>query len=956
MEYTDTELIQLTLKGEKEAFGELIHRYQDAVYATALHRIGEFTSAQDVAQETFIEAYKSLHTLSEPVKFPGWLHTIALRQCNRWRRRQKETASLDDPNVVILSDMKVPSPDEEVEYSEFQNKVLGAITSLPDKTGEVVAMYYIDGLSYNEIASFLSMPVTTVKGRLQMGRKQLKEELITMVEDVLKSNRPDEKFSDKILEEIIKQTEVARENQSHEELIKLCDKALEVLEHLEATKEHNRKKIDVLKWQGYELLDWFAKPEKALSNFRHIANIAADMGDLDLQATWLLMQTRAISGTENYRMMIEPVKKAYEIYNKLEDVYGQVVCEAIMDILSLLPDGWKPVDTSRGMYTGYRIHAHRLLHTGDSISYIEDSSKERKGFTTLIGYGSDMWRECSLLARVGQIKDILKLPPDINHSWEGYITENHHNQTFSATRIIEGNNDTIVVPAGRFENCLRVVTDIKEPSDADFGDSSKVFDRREMCGKQTVWFAPGIGILKFRHEDIRGSSVSFQLAEYDIKKSGNNDYFPLYVGNRWKYERYEELILVTENYRVVSKNNDSTYIACSVYSDMLSGEKHGEYLRSWQDNEKASSDIHGEFTVLSHLMEVYANSSDLNSTLDAYQKAIQLAEKMQEPLLKAMISLHALNCILDTPWDARMNDIIADTKHALNVIKDIDQYTYQERLRFAMDFYLRHDRYEEALEYTKLALEVITTLENTDELLMNEAEIDLADALIHDPDGKHAIKGGLRTYVIVNQSESGILCEHQSSITPMRLGTRPLPPVYNYETVTDSPLLKYPIALSGKWNVSGYSDIVERLIERDNEVVTVPAGKFDKVICIKSSAQLQPNNGVTEDDRMKYEIKKGFREGEKRLWFAKGTGLIKTEHHHTNGKRTVVELTNYRINNPDDSYFPLAIGNEWNYEWRNENGDLLFKERERVILKQDDGFYLACSGYTTNTDEYGGNE
>jgi hypothetical protein len=190
----------------------------------------------------------------------------------------------------------------------------------------------------------------------------------------------------------------------------------------------------------------------------------------------------------------------------------------------------------------------------------------------------------------------------------------------------------------------------------------------------------------------------------------------------------------------------------------------------------------------------------------------------------------------------------------------------------------------------------------------------------------------------------------------MRIGVRPLPPVYNYEIDIDAHLLKYPLISCEKWSFNSYNHIVDYLVESDNEKVAVLAGEFDKVICIRSSAQLQPNNGVTEDDRMKYEIKKGFREGEKRLWFAQGIGLIKTEHHHANGKRTVVELTDYNITNPDDSYFPLAIGNKWNYEWRNENGDLLFKERERVILKQDDGFYLACSGYTTNTDEYGGNE
>jgi len=959
VEYTDTELIQLTLKGEKEAFGELIHRYQDAVYATALHRIGDFASAQDVAQETFIEAYKSLYTLSEPVKFPGWLHTIALRQCNRWRRKQKDTTPLDDPHVTILSDMIIPSPDEEVEYGEFRNKVLGAITSLPEKTGEVVTMYYIDGLSYNEIADFLSMPVTTVKGRLQMGRKQLKEELITMVEDVLKSNRPDEKFSDKVLEEIIKQTEVARENQSHEELIQLCDKALEILEHLESTEERKRKKIDVLRLQGYELLDWFAKPEKALSNFRHIANIAADMGDLGLQATWLLMQVRAISRTENYKAMLEPVKKAYEIYNKLGDIYGQVVCEAIFDLLSLLPDGWQPSDAFRRVvFTGYRVHAHRLLHTGDSISYTEDDPKERKVFTTLIGYGSQMWRDNSLLARIGQIKNILRLPPVTNLMWNDSITERHYNQTFQATRVIEANCDTVVVPAGRFENCLRVVTSIIEPPDADFSDSSKVFRRREMCGKQTVWFAPGVGIVKFRHENIRGSSVSFQLAEYDIKESGNNDYFPLYVDNRWRYERYVDWlsILVIENYRVVSKNNDSAYIACSVYSDMLSKEKHSEYLRSWQDNEKASSDIHGGLIVLSYLMNVYAYSGDLDSMLNTYHKAINLTEKIQDPILRARITINALGSIMDTSWDKRMNDIITDAKHALDVIKGMDQETYYRGLGIAIEFYLRHGRYEEALEYTKLALEVITAFKDIDWLAMTEAQVDLADTLIHDPDGKHSIKGGLYCSLLVKTSEAGIICKPQSGATPIRVGARSCPPVYCYEIETDAPLLRYPLTAGEKWSFNGYSHIVERSVESDDEIMTVPAGRFDKVICIKSSVQLQPDDEVTEDIKKKYEIKKGFREGEKRLWFAQGIGLIRTEHHHANGKRTVVELTDYNITNPDDSYFPLAIGNKWNYEWRNENGDLLFKERERVILKQDDGFYLACSGYTTNTDEYGKDE
>jgi len=143
--HTDIELIQRTLNGETDAFGELIKRYQDAVYATALHRIGNFADAQDVAQEAFIEAYKSLHKLREPAKFPGWLHRIALHQCNRCLRKQRETKTieeLDDAQMLTISNSKTVLPDEALERKELQQIVLNAITSLPPKLGETVTMYY----------------------------------------------------------------------------------------------------------------------------------------------------------------------------------------------------------------------------------------------------------------------------------------------------------------------------------------------------------------------------------------------------------------------------------------------------------------------------------------------------------------------------------------------------------------------------------------------------------------------------------------------------------------------------------------------------------------------------------------------------------------------------------------------------------------------------------------------
>jgi len=81
--------------------------------------------------------------------------------------------------------------------------------------------------------------------------------------------------------------------------------------------------------------------------------------------------------------------------------------------------------------------------------------------------------------------------------------------------------------------------------------------------------------------------------------------------------------------------------------------------------------------------------------------------------------------------------------------------------------------------------------------------------------------------------------------------------------------------------------------------------------------------------------------------------LIRAEHQHANDKKTTIELTNYHIVEPSDSYFPHSIGNRWNYDWQNEKGELTYKEQERVVIEKDSKFYLACSGYTTNVEEYG---
>lgn len=202
MKTQDTELVQRTLQGDKKAFGKLVDKYQGAVYGFCFHLVGNFTDAQDLAQEAFVRAYLDLHQLREPSKFASWLYRVTMNVCKMWlRKRKTDIASLDTmaPAEFISA---LPSPQEIVEKEELQLAVWQAINSLSEKNRLTVTLYYMNGLSYQEIGDFLSVPVTTVKSRLHKARLQLKEELITMVEKTFEEHKLPEDFPEKVLQEV----------------------------------------------------------------------------------------------------------------------------------------------------------------------------------------------------------------------------------------------------------------------------------------------------------------------------------------------------------------------------------------------------------------------------------------------------------------------------------------------------------------------------------------------------------------------------------------------------------------------------------------------------------------------------------------------------------------------------------------------------------------------------------
>ncbi|MCP4644051.1 MAG: sigma-70 family RNA polymerase sigma factor, partial [bacterium] len=194
-------LVERSRSGDLAAFEALVRRFQDMACGYAYSILGDFHLAEDAAQEAFVDAYGKLEQLREPKAFAGWFRRIVFKHCDRvMRRKRVPTVPLEAaPDASASCD----TPAQQVERRELAEQVLEAVSSLPEHQRTATALFYINGYSQNDIAEFLEVPVTTVKKRLHDSRKRLKERLLIMVEDTLKQNAPDERFSQKVIDELL---------------------------------------------------------------------------------------------------------------------------------------------------------------------------------------------------------------------------------------------------------------------------------------------------------------------------------------------------------------------------------------------------------------------------------------------------------------------------------------------------------------------------------------------------------------------------------------------------------------------------------------------------------------------------------------------------------------------------------------------------------------------------------
>ncbi len=197
----DASLVMMALGGDRDAFSEIVRRYQNLLCSLAYSSVGDVKHSEDIAQETFVEAWKKLDSLREPQKLKSWLCGILRFKVNHHYRKQvKQPVSIEDETAATESQAVDSGKLEDAAISEQQQTLLWkALDNMDDIYREPLVLFYRQDHSVENVAAQLDLTEDTVKQRLSRGRKLLQKSVETIVEEVLEHTKPGAAFTAAVL-------------------------------------------------------------------------------------------------------------------------------------------------------------------------------------------------------------------------------------------------------------------------------------------------------------------------------------------------------------------------------------------------------------------------------------------------------------------------------------------------------------------------------------------------------------------------------------------------------------------------------------------------------------------------------------------------------------------------------------------------------------------------------------
>ncbi|MFI0895297.1 RNA polymerase sigma factor SigM [Streptomyces sp. NPDC020983] len=174
-EADDADLLARHVAGEPDAFGELVRRHRDRLWAVALRTLGDREEAADAVQDALVSAFRSAHTFRGQSAVTTWLHRITVNAClDRVRRAAaRRTATMADDDSLEAHLEPQESAEAPAEREELHRELLRALATLPPEQRAALVLVDMQGYPVAEAAAVLAIPEGTVKSRCARGRARL---------------------------------------------------------------------------------------------------------------------------------------------------------------------------------------------------------------------------------------------------------------------------------------------------------------------------------------------------------------------------------------------------------------------------------------------------------------------------------------------------------------------------------------------------------------------------------------------------------------------------------------------------------------------------------------------------------------------------------------------------------------------------------------------------------------
>src|SRR6266566_8336681 len=194
---SDSDLVTQSLAGDRDAFGWIVVRYQSLLCALAYSATGSLSQSEDLAQETFVTAWKQLGDLREPEKLRSWLCRISRNLTYDALRREGREPIHKAESLEEIQESPAPEPlPSDFTISREEEAILWrSIERIPENYREPLVLYYREHQSVENVAAALDLSEDAVKQRLSRGRKLLHEQVVAFVEGALERTSPGKAFT-----------------------------------------------------------------------------------------------------------------------------------------------------------------------------------------------------------------------------------------------------------------------------------------------------------------------------------------------------------------------------------------------------------------------------------------------------------------------------------------------------------------------------------------------------------------------------------------------------------------------------------------------------------------------------------------------------------------------------------------------------------------------------------------